>query len=431
MPANRSTQPLGHSYTPVITPNGSTLPWEMDNGVKVFRLAVGECRHEIAPGMVVTAWCYNGQTPGPTIEAVEGDRVRIYVTNKLPEPTAVHWHGILLPSGMDGVQGLTQRGIPPGETFVYEFTLRQHGTQMYHSHGDEMVQIGLGTMGFFIIHPRKPREPHIDRDFTIFLNEWSVEPGSARPNVQVMTDFNIFTFNGRAFPGTAALVARKGDRVRIRLGNVGQESHPIHLHGHSFRVVATDGGDIPPSAQWPETTVMVAPGQTRDIEFVATSGDWALHCHRRHHPMNAMDHQLPNLIGVSQAGLDEKIRGLLPDYMAMGEAGMQDMGGMNMQGPPNTLPMMGGDGQFGDIGMGGMFTVLKVRDRITGQEDPGWYANPPGTVAAPEAELHHTSGQGPGGPGATAQYVCPMHPDVVSSEPGSCPKCGMKLVPKH
>ncbi len=158
-------------YTPVVTPNGSTLPWKMVDGVKEFHLVVEEIEWEIAPGMTIKAWGYNGQTPGPTIEAVEGDRVRIYVTNKLPEMTAVHWHGVLLPSGMDGVAGLTQPGIPPGETFKYEFTLRQYGTQMYHSHGDEMTQMGMGTMGFFIIHPKKP-EHHIDRDYAIFLNEW-------------------------------------------------------------------------------------------------------------------------------------------------------------------------------------------------------------------------------------------------------------------
>jgi FtsP/CotA-like multicopper oxidase with cupredoxin domain len=196
-------------YTPVVTLNGSTLPWKMVNGVKEFHLIVEEVTWEMAPGMVIKAWGYNGQTPGPTIEAVEGDHVRILVTNKLPEPTAVHWHGILLPSGMDGVQGLSQKPIMPGETFAYEFTLNQHGTQMYHSHGDEMVQIGLGTMGFFIIHP-KERKDKIDRDYAIFLNEWFVEPGSSRPDPNVMTDFNLFTFNSRAFPGTAPLVARPG-----------------------------------------------------------------------------------------------------------------------------------------------------------------------------------------------------------------------------
>jgi len=369
-------------YTPVVTPNGSTMPWTLaEDGAKVFHLTVDPCKHEIAPGMVINAWCYNGQTPGPTIEVLEGDHVRIFVTNKLPEQTAVHWHGVILPSGMDGVSGLTQKGIRPGETFKYEFTLKQHGTQMYHSHGDEMTQMGLGTMGFFIIHPKNPIGPKIDRDYAIFLNEWFVEPGTKTPNANVMTDFNIFTFNGRAFPGTEPLVAKTGERVRIRLGNVGQESHPIHLHGHSFKTVATDGGDIPETAQWPETTVSVFPGQTRDVEFIANAGDWALHCHRRHHPMNAMGHQIPNMIGVNQDDVKDNVRTLVPGYMAMGETGMDDMTEMNMQGPENTLPMMGGDGPFGSVGMGGMFTILKVRDTDEELKNLEWYKNPLGTVA--------------------------------------------------
>ncbi len=428
-------------YTPVVTPNGSTLPWTMVGGVKEFHLTVEQCRHEIAPGMVVNAWCYNGQTPGPTIEAVEGDHVRILVTNKLPEPTAVHWHGVILPSGMDGVAGLSQKPIPPGDTFAYEFTLKQHGTQMYHSHGDEMVQIGLGTMGFFIIHPKK-REPKIDRDYTIFLNEWFVEPGSATPNPNIMTDFNLFTFNSRAFPGTAPLMARPGERVRIRFGNVGQESHPIHLHGHSFRVVATDGGDISDTAQYPETTVLVAPGQTRDIEFIANAGDWPLHCHRRHHPMNAMGHDIPNVLGVSQEGVEDKIQSLVPGYMAMGENGMHEHSehAKHMAGPPNTLPMMAGEGPFGPIGMGGMFTVLKVHDNIPEfhsaeeyaksvqlPQDLGWYQNPPGTVSE---SINKAASTPTTSAGQSVVYVCPMHPEVRQPQPGSCPKCGMTLKPQ-
>src|SRR5262245_12348438 len=144
----------GASYTPVTTPNGTTLPWTMENGVKVFRLVAEPVKREFAPGMVVNCWGYNGQCHGPTIEAVEGDRVRFLVTNKLPERTSLHWHGILLPNGMDGVAGLNQPHIEPGETYEYEFTLRQHGTQMYHPHSDEMVQMAMGMMGFFVIHPK-------------------------------------------------------------------------------------------------------------------------------------------------------------------------------------------------------------------------------------------------------------------------------------
>lgn len=371
------------TYTPVVTPNGTTMPWTLaEDGAKVINITVGFCKHEIAEGMTINAWCYNGQTPGPTIEAVEGDTLRIFVKNELGEQTAIHWHGIFLPNGMDGVSGLTQKGIPPGETYKYEFTLKQHGTYMYHSHGDEMVQMGMGTMGFLIIHPKNQTGPKVDRDFALFSNEWFVTPGTATPDVSVMTDFNIFTFNSRAFPGTAPLVVKTGDRVRIRFGNVGQESHPFHLHGYNFKVVATDGGDIPESAQWPETTVVVFPGQTRTIEFVADApGDWALHCHRRHHPMNAMGHDIPNMLGVNQDGVEDDVRKLVPGYMAMGEFGMDEMTEMNMKGPENTLPMMGGQGQFGPVGMGGMFTVLMVRDNLKDYDNPGDYPHPKSTVS--------------------------------------------------
>lgn len=406
-------------YTPVITPNGSTLPFTMEKGVKVFRLTAEVIRHEMAPGMMINAWGFNGQTPGPTIEAVEGDRVRILVTNKLPEPTAVHWHGLLLPSGMDGVAGLTQRAIEPGETFSYEFTLKQHGTQMYHSHGDEMVQIGMGAMGFFIIHP-KTRAKKIDRDYAIFLNEWSVEPGTETPDTSVMTDFNMFTFNSRVYPGTEPMFAKTGERIRIRIANVAQDTHPIHLHGHSFNVVATDGGDIPKSAQWPETTVLVAPGQTRDIEFIGIPGDWAIHCHRRHHPMNAMGHHIPNMIGVSQKGVEKEIRKDLPQYMAMGETGMHDMADMNMEGPENTLPMMAGKGAFGPVGMGGMFSVMKIRDTGTAASYSEWYPNPEGTVAESIDKSKKSSKK-------SKVFVCPMHDHIRSDMPGDCSECGMPL----
>ena len=372
----------GLSYTPVTTLNGSTLPWKWDNGVKVFHLTAEPVKREFAPGMIVNCWGYNGQTPGPTIEAVEGDRVRLLVTNKLQEHTTIHWHGVLLPNGMDGVGGLNQPQIKPGETYVYEFTLCQHGTQMYHPHADEMVQMAMGMEGFFIIHPKEPEQPRIDRDFCIFLQEWFVEPGTSTPNPNIMTDFNLFKFNSRVFPGTASLVVRLGDRVRIRVANLSMDSHPIHLHGYNFKITGTDGGRIPATGQWPETTVNVPPGTTRDIQFVANApGDWALHCHKNHHVMNAMKHDIPNMIGVNQSGVERKVQNLLPDYMAMGESGMSEMAVMNMPLPKNTLPMMTGKGPFGPVEMGGMFTVLKVRDGIASYDDPGWYQHQEGTVA--------------------------------------------------
>jgi FtsP/CotA-like multicopper oxidase with cupredoxin domain len=367
-------------YVPNETLNGVTLPWKLDNGVKVFHLVAEPVDREFAPGMIVKCWGYNGVTPGPTIEAVQGDRVRLLVTNKLPERTSVHWHGILLPNGMDGVSGLTQPHIEPGETYVYELTLRDAGTFMYHPHSDEMVQMALGMMGFFIVHPRGGENPRIDRDFSIMLHEWSITPGTARPNPAVMTDFNIFTFNSRAWPGTAPLVVRTGQRVRVRFGNLSMDSHPIHLHGFRFEQTGTDGGKTPPSARYPQTTVNVPTGSTRDIEWVADApGDWIFHCHKSHHTMNAMSHDLPVMIGVDQRSSEARVKKVAPGYMAMGSTGMGNM--MEMGRPKNTLPMMTGTGPFGPIEMGGMFTIVKVRDGIKTYEDPGWYKHPPGTMA--------------------------------------------------
>lgn len=428
--AKGSPYPVNWPYTPITTPNGSSLPWTVNNGVKEFRLVIEEIEYNMAPGTRVKAWGYNGNTPGPTIEVVQGDRVRIFAENRLPEPTAVHWHGLLLPSGMDGVTGLNQPPIHPGETFVYEFTINQApGTQMYHSHADEMIQIGLGTMGFFIIHPKDPQFEKVDRDFAIFLNEWDVPPGSYRPDPNEMLDFNLFTFNSRVYPGTDPLIAKTGQRVRFRFANVGQDLHPIHVHGHQWSLTGTDGGPVPLSARHPDTTVLVNPGQTRDVIIEKVmAGDWAFHCHRRHHPMNAMGHDIPNMIGVSQDGLEEKIKELVPGYMAMGETGMHEHAehSKHMELPENTEPMMAGEGPFGSIGMGGMFTVLKVRDHLKSytDEEAGWYKNPAGTVA------RRVSGPSPQTPSKTALYSCPMHPEVSSNRPGKCPKCGMNLVEK-
>jgi len=375
------------SYTPVETPNVPTLPFTMDNGVKVFHLIAEPVKQEFVKGVVFNCWGYNGSTPGPTIEAVEGDRVRILVTNNLPEPTTVHWHGILLPNGMDGVTGLNQPPIPPGETFAYEFTLRQNGTYMYHPHYDEMVQMGLGLMGFFIIHPKEPEDPPIDRDFAIFLQEWSVPTGASTPN-PITLDFNYFTFNGKVYPGSSPLVVRTNQRVRIRYGNLSMDNHPIHLHGYAFTVTANGGWRRPKSAQYLDSTIDVPVGATVDIEFIADApGDWALHCHKTHHTMNGMDHSVPNMVGVDFKGLEPKLKKILPAFMPMGHTGMGGMRKMytqyHMPTPPNFYPPKGAPGQFGEIDMSGMFTIVKVRDGITSYADPGWYQNPPGTVAGP------------------------------------------------
>ncbi|HET7210653.1 MAG TPA: copper oxidase [Methyloceanibacter sp.] len=376
--------PSGQSYQPVVTLNGWTLPWRMNGEWKEFHLVAEEVAREIAPGMTAKLWGYNGQTPGPTIEAVEGDKVRIFVTNKLPEHTTAHWHGVLLPNGMDGVGGLTQPHIPVGQTFVYEFQLNHSGTFMYHPHSDEMVQMAMGMMGSFVVHPKDPAFRRVDRDFAFILSAYRFDPGTSLPKVAEMTDFNIWTFNARVFPGIDVLPVRLGDKVRIRIANLTMTNHPIHLHGHKFAVSCTDGGWVPESAQWPETTIDVPVGAIRAIEFVADApGDWAFHCHKSHHTMNAMGHDVANFIGVRPRDLGKALSRAAPTAMVMGTEGMADMATMAMPLPSNTLPMMTGTGPFGPIEMGGMFTVMKVREDLAPGDyrDPGWYKHPPGTVA--------------------------------------------------
>jgi hypothetical protein len=376
--------PSGRPYNPVVTLNGWTLPWRMTNGWKEFHLVAEPVVRELAPGMKANLWGYNGQSPGPTIECVEGDKVRIFVTNRLPEHTTIHWHGILLPNGMDGVGGLTQKQIPVGKTYVYEFEMRKSGTFMYHPHADEMVQMAMGMMGFIVVHPRNPSFMRVDRDFVFLINAYDVEPGAATPKINTMLDFNLWSWNSRVFPGIDHLVVRKGDKVRIRMGNLTMTNHPIHLHGYDFKVSGTDGGWVRPEAAWPEVTIDVPVGAMRAFDFVADApGDWAFHCHKSHHTMNAMGHDVPTMIGVDHRGVARSIMNLVPDYMVMGERGMADMGEMEMPLPDNTLPMMTGAGPFGPLEMGGMFTVVKVREGLARGDfrDPGWYKHPPGTVA--------------------------------------------------
>jgi manganese oxidase len=373
----------GPDYQPVVTLNGWTLPWRMNGEWKEFHLVAEPVVREFAPGMKAYLWGYNGQSPGPTIEAVEGEKVRIFVTNKLPEHTTVHWHGMRLPNGMDGVGGVTQPHIDPGKTFVYEFQLKHSGSFMYHPHSDEMVQMAMGMMGMFVVHPRDPKLYRVDRDFVFVMSSYLIDPGTYLPKVAEMTDFNMWTWNARVFPGIDPLPMRLGDRVRVRIGNLSMTNHPIHLHGHSFAVTCTDGGWIPESARWPETTTDVPVGAIRAFEVVADApGDWAFHCHKSHHTMNAMGHNTRNFIGVNQKEL-ARARQVIPDFHPMGTGGMADMGSMEMAMPDNTLPMMTGFGQFGPIEMGGMFSVFKVREdlRANDYSDPGPYKNPEGTVA--------------------------------------------------
>lgn len=273
---------------PVVTPDLPTLaPRRIDAaGVKEFHLVAEPVRREFLPGRTIDCWGFNGTMPGPTIEVTEGDRVRLVVENRLPERFAIHWHGFEIPIGMDGVPGLTQDPIAPGDAFVYEFTLRQHGTFFYHSH--MAMQEMMGMIGLFVMHPREAYRPRADRDFGLIFQEWAILPNSSVPDTMEM-EFNWFTINGRAAPAATPLLVRRGDRVRLRMVNLGMDHHPVHLHGHTFRTVATEGGRIPEAAWQPGNTVLVGVAQARDVEFEATNpGDWALHCHLPHHMMNQM-----------------------------------------------------------------------------------------------------------------------------------------------
>jgi hypothetical protein len=380
------TPPNGRPYQPVVTLNGWTTPWRMNAGVKEFHLVAEPVVREVAPGFFVNMWGYNGQSPGPTIEVVEGDKVRIFVTNRLPESTTIHWHGQRLPNGMDGVGGLNQPHIPPGKTFVYEFEARRPGTFMYHPHSDEMVQMAMGMMGLWITHP-KTAHPLIDkvqRDYAFLLSAYAVEPGTMTPRINEMTDFNIWTFNSRAFPAISPLVARQGDKVRIRVGNLTMTNHPIHIHGHEFEVTGTDGGPVPKSARWPEVTTGCgrgpdAPGgihcrRTRRLGFPLPQEPphHGRHGSRRAHH----DRRGPPRPG----GQDPEDRARLH---ADGRARHGRYGRHGDAAARQHLPHDDRPGPFGPIEMGGMFTSFKVRKNLGANDygDPGWYQQPKGTRA--------------------------------------------------
>jgi FtsP/CotA-like multicopper oxidase with cupredoxin domain len=272
---------------PVVTPDLPKLAYKMVDGFKEFHLHVQPVKRELLPGVFMNFWGYNGGMPGPTVEAVEGDKVRFVVHNELPEATTLHLHGLELPNSQDGVPDLTQDPIAPGKTGLYELTLHQSGTFFFHSH-DPMQQV-MGTVGLFIIHPKKTYQPAVDYDFGLIIQEFRIRPAVNTPASTLM-DFNWFTLNGRSAPYTTPLVVKLGSRVRIRFLNFSTDDHhPMHLHGHTFWVTGTEAGRIPESAWVPGNTVLVGVAQVREVEFIANNpGDWVLHCHMFHHMMNHM-----------------------------------------------------------------------------------------------------------------------------------------------
>jgi len=269
------------------------LPYTLDNDIKVFNLTTKPIRWNILKDVVVTAWTYNGMVPGPLIRVTDGDKVRILVKNNLSEPTTIHWHGIQVPNNMDGIPDETQKPIQPGETFTYEFVAKPAGTYWYHSHFDSDKQISVGLSGAFIIEPPGGLASKPDIDEILMLNEWRVIDGqtyAAMPATGM--DGNYFTINGKAYPDTETIEAKVGQKIRLRFIGSGQMIHPMHLHGFPFKIVATDGNDVPDSAQWTKDVVSVAPGERYDIEFTPDRpGKWMLHCHIPHHTTN--DHHEP------------------------------------------------------------------------------------------------------------------------------------------
>lgn len=293
----------GLAPVPVEVPDGPPrLPWKMVDGVKEFHLTAEHLKREVLPDVWIDVWGYNGSMPGPMIEAVEGDKVRIIVHNKLPEPTIMHWHGLEVPNAMDGVEGLTQDQIPPGGTYTYEFTLKQNGTFFYHTH--VAMQQGMGMVGPFIIHPKVAHYPPVDRDIVLIIQEWAILPGSTVHNTMSM-EFNLFTLNGRAAPYVTPMVIKQGERVRIRLINFSAiDHHPMHLHGLTFWITGTEAGRIPDTAWIPSNNVLVAVAQARDVEFIADNpGDWVFHCHMFHHMMNFMSSMVGPMGGHTMKGM--------------------------------------------------------------------------------------------------------------------------------
>lgn len=242
---------------------GQPLPYRLEDGVKVFELTTEVVQWEVEPGVFREAWAYNGQVPGPEIRVTEGDRVRVHVTNNLPESTTVHWHGQQVVNDQDGVSFVTNPVIPPGSSYTYEFTARPAGTHMYHSHHNSTKQLAKGLLGPLIVEPRdRAAWPAWDKEVTVVLNDGPLG----------------YTLNGKSFPATEPITARPGERVLIRWMNEGAMVHPMHIHGLVYEVIARDGWLLPDA--WRADTINIAPGERWDTIVTADNpGKWAIHCH--------------------------------------------------------------------------------------------------------------------------------------------------------
>jgi FtsP/CotA-like multicopper oxidase with cupredoxin domain len=329
---------------PIVAPDLKKLPWKMVGGVKEFRITAEPVRREFLPGWWMDTYGYNGDMPGPTIEVNQGDRVRLIVHNKLPEATSMHWHGLEVPTEMDGVPHVSQELIEPGESFTYEFTVHQEGTFFYHSHVG--MQETLGMVGLFIVYPKQQYVPTVDRDFCLIAQEFQLRPNSTVPDTLAM-EWNFLTFNGRCGPYTTPLVCKLGERVRIRFVNFSViDHHPLHLHGHTFWVTGSEGGRIPEPAWVPSNNVLVGVAQAREIEFIANNpGDWFMHCHMFHHMMNSMTSQAGPITRQFSKPSQMKVPGYPQNMLGMeamksGDMKLdgKDMGGMKMDATKASSP---------------------------------------------------------------------------------------------
>ena len=265
------------------------LEARIEAGVKVYELEAAVTGWNILPAVRVAAFAFNGQVPGPRIRLTEGDRVRFIVRNSLPEPTSVHWHGLIVPNGMDGPAGITQPAIPPGGTFTYEFDVKQAGTFFYHSHAQADRQEALGLYGALIVDPKNPPPAAYDQELVVQLQEWLFKNGYTFPAMPMDgMQPNFFTINGKAFPATQTVHMRLGERLLVRfIGTNSGFIHPMHIHGGPFTIVATDGVTVPESARISKDTVNVGPGERYDVIWQARErGRWLLHCHINHHTTN-------------------------------------------------------------------------------------------------------------------------------------------------
>lgn len=281
----------------VITPDVPNLPYTLHNGIKYFELVAEPVKREILPGLFINAWGYNGSMPGPTIQVYPGDYINVRVINNLPESTSVHWHGLDVPNIMDGVPDVEPSPeIKSGQYFDYHFKIvNPPGTHMYHTHFNSIKQEMMGMGGAFIIlEPNLTKQIH--KDYFLMLQEFHVnglKMGEIKTGVYdidpMNDDFNFFTMNGRCHPYTTSLDVKRGENIRIRLGNIVHNAHPIHIHGHQFIVSGSDGNTIPVQNQLMKTTINVASGETYDVDFKANNpGIWPFHCHIPHHMSNNM-----------------------------------------------------------------------------------------------------------------------------------------------